>query len=212
MKIVALLIFLSYSFQLFSQEDWKLVKESENISVYTQKLEHEDLKQVKIDASVKTSMHELVAALEDIDSHKDWVMRTLESKMVDKISEDTFYYYIAADFPFPARDRDLVVYYERWQDPETKIVYTKSTAAPSKIPSKDDFIRMDFFSSTYKIIPKEDGWIDIEYYLKTGPGGKIPNWMINLAITKGPIDTIESLFELLATNKYSEVQVEGIIN
>lgn len=194
------------------QNKWDIVKQTDDITVYTRKSDNSKYKEVKINMTIQCSMTELVAALEDVDAHKDWVPYTIDSKMVQKDSESKFYYYVSSDFPFPARDRDVVIYYEREQQQDSKIVITRSEAAPEVLPESDKFVRVPVFSSTYVLTPKENGIIDIEYLLKVSPGGKIPAWIINLGVTKGPIKTMESLIKLIDSGKYASYQVEGITN
>lgn len=207
-----LLIFLSIATKAFSQNEWKLVKEKYATMVYTKKSDKSKYKEVKITASFQTSMNELVAALEDVDTHKDWVPYTIDSYMVEKLEDDKFYYYVSSDFPFPAKDRDVVIFYERQQNPDTKVVITKSEAVPDYIEAFKEFVRVPVFSSTYILTPKQNGFIDIDYEVKVSPGGSIPAWIINLGITKGPIMTMESLAELLDSGKYNNVDVAGILN
>lgn len=194
------------------QGEWDIVKQTDDITVFTRKSDNSKYKEVKITMTIKCSMNELVAALEDVDAHKDWVPYTIDSKMVKKDSDSEFYYYVSSDFPFPAKDRDVVIFYEREQAKDSKVVITRSEAAPEVLPEADGFVRVPLFSSTYVLTPLEDGIIDIEYLLKVSPGGKIPAWIINLGVTKGPIKTMESLVDLISSGKYANHNVAGIEN
>jgi len=209
---LTILLLLSFVSQSFSQSEWELLKKKESILVYTKKSEDSKYKEVKIEASIQTTMTELVAALEDVDAHKDWVPHTIDSYIVEKLHEHKFYYYVSSDFPFPSNDRDLVILYERTQNPNTKVVITKSEAVPDHMETFKKFVRIPVFSSTYILEPKANGMIDIEYLLKVSPGGKIPAWLINMAITKGPIQTMESLANLLESGKYGNIDVAGVVD
>lgn len=200
------------SIDVDAQSNWKIVKETEDITVFTRKSDNSKYKEVKITMTIKCTMNELVAALEDVDAHKEWVPYTIDSKMVKKNSESEFYYYVSSDFPFPAKDRDVVIYYEREQAVDSKVVITRSEAAPEVLPTEDGFVRVPMFSSTYVLTPQENGIIDIEYLLKVSPGGKLPAWIINLGVTKGPIKTMESLVKLIDSGKYADYNVSGIEN
>ena len=50
----------------------------------------------------------------------------------------------------------------------------------------------------------------MEYYMKVNPGGLLPAWLVNLAVTKGPMDTMESLFELVESGYYENAIVHGL--
>ena len=194
------------------KDDWVLVKRKGDIDVYIKEAVKGDFREVKILTSYTCSMHELVASLEDVPAHKDWVMNTIESDYIKKPKSDSFYYYISTDMPFPIKDRDLAIFYSRYQDEESGTVYTNSVAKPGLLPEKDDFIRIKSFTSSYVLEPDNNGKINIEYRMKVDPGGLLPAWLVNLAVTKGPINTIESLFTLLDSDRYDDAQVENIID
>lgn len=210
-KILHICLVCLVTTQLVAQ-DWKVVKEQEDIQVFTRKTDDSKHKEVKILARVKATMNELVAALEDVDKHKDWVPYTIDSYIVDKQEVDKFHYYVSSDFPFPAKDRDVVIFYERSQDPSTQVVITQSQARPNFLTENDDFVRVPLFNSTYVLTPADNGFIDIEYNLKVSPGGSIPAWIINLGVTKGPIKTMKSLFDLIKSGEYKHFDVAGISN
>jgi len=207
-----IIIYTLVCFDVKSQSKWDIVKQTDDITVFTRKSLNSKFKEVKISMTIKCTMNELVAALEDVDAHKDWVPYTIDSKIVKKDSDSEFYYYVSSDFPFPAKDRDVVIYYEREQAADSKVVITRSEAAPEVLPKSDGFVRVPVFSSTYVLTPKDNGIINIEYLLKVSPGGKIPAWIINLGVTKGPIKTMESLIKLIASGKYANYDIEGVEN
>jgi len=201
----------SYIVPIYGQDsDWELKSETDNIEVYTRKLEGEKFKEIKILTQCKTSLNAIMAAFDDTEGHKDWVYKSPESYTVERIDEQTLIYYIKSDLPFPATDRDLVIKYTWTQDPETKIISTMSEGVVGKVEEYDANIRVKDFVSTYKLTPQENGWIDIEYYAKMDPAGKLPAWLVNLAVTSGPIKTMEQLFEIIESGKYDAQIIEGV--
>ena len=191
--------------------DWKLVRKKNNIEVYSRMSSDEKLKEIKIRGSIKSTLSEVVLALEDVKAQKEWVLRTIDARTLDYTSDSDFIYYISTDMPFPIKDRDLVVHYTRTQDSNTKIVETKSRALPSFIPIKDSYIRIPFFDSSYRLIPKEGGWVIIEYVMKIDPGGALPLWLVNMAVSRGPLLSFESLFELIESDRYKGKSAKGVV-
>lgn len=207
---ICVILCLSLVTQVFGQEDWKLEKSEDNINVYTRKVDGRGIKDLKIECKIKSSLNSIVAILDDIEAHPEWVYRCENSSFVENNDPTEFYYYIGVNFPAPARDRDMVIYYKREQEPDTKIIKTYSYAAPDKIGPVDGKIRITDFESTYTLIPHQDGTVDITYYLRSDPAGYIPTWMINLAITKGPITTMKSMFKEIWEDKYQSAQMVGV--
>lgn len=213
MKSVILFYFLTslvFSIEIQAQSNWKLTEEKENLKVYTQKPEGAKYKQLKIVANIKAPISEIVAALEDVNEHKNWVYETPESRLVEKRSNGDFDYYVVLNIPFPGKDRDLYIRVKREQDPNTKIVNIKSKVLSGK-DEVDKLIRIKKFDSSYIITPKE-GYVEVEYFLNADPAGKLPAWIVNLFTTKGPTITMESMIELVESGKYKNKNAEGIID
>ena len=191
-------------------QEWKLAKESDGILVYTRKVEGQSIKDVRINTNIKTTLNEMVAALEDFDMQDSWVKNTNESRKIEEITPAHFVFYIGTDFPFPARNRDAVVEYKRVQDAASKIIRIDYKALPDKIPESSDYIRIPTLTAYYLLTPLRNGTIDIEYYLRADIGGSIPNWIINMAISIGPRDTMTALKKVLASGRYADVKIDGV--
>jgi len=209
--ILSIFIVLLYP-QMYSQSDWDSVISGENIEVYTRNNNNSKVKEVKITARMESTMIEMVAALEDIEAHKEWVPYTIDSKVLKQVSDTELYYYVSSDFPFPAKDRDVIIHYRRSQDADSRVVTTTSQAVPDYISESSDFVRIPLFNSKYILSPKPGGIIDILYTVQTNPGGKLPAWIVNFGITKGPIKTMNALRKLLSSGKYADELAVGVIN
>ena len=191
-------------------QEWKLVKDDDAINVYTRKVEGQSIKDVKIKTTINTTLTEMVAALEDFDLQESWVRNTNESRKVEAISPSHFFFYVGTDFPFPAKDRDAVIEYKRTQDPNSKIIQIDYEAFPNKLPKSSDYVRMPELIASYTLTPNNDNSIDVEYYIRVDIGGKIPSWIINMAISVGPRDTMVALKKVLASGQYADVMIEGV--
>jgi len=211
-KLSVIFLMLTGWFVTPVANDWELVKSEENIQVFVRKKEGSKFKEVKIKGLINCKMSELVMALEDVEAQKDWVNSTIDARYISKDQADHFYFYISTDFPYPVKDRDVAIEYKRQQDPNTRIVTIDYLGVADKEPEHNKFVRIPDFKAQYILKPLANGQIDVEYYLRADVGGSIPKWIVNMAITKGPLDTIESLFNLITSGHYKNLQVEGVLD
>ena len=56
----------------------------------------------------------------------------------------------------------------------------------------------DYFSQ-WKVTIVNDNLLHIDYRAEVNPSGNIPAWLYNLAVTKGPNTTMQSLIERVET-------------
>ena len=190
-----------------SAQDWKLVKEKEGIQVYTRMEEGRRLKDVRIVTTIDATLHELVAALEDFSSPQSWVKNTVASYKVEERSPSNFIFYTATEFPFPASDRDVVIEALRSQDSLSRTVRIDYNAVSGSVEKKEGYVRMPELNAHYTLTPVGDDKVAVDYYLRADIGGSIPDWIINLAISIGPTDTMMALRAVLDTGKYSDAVV-----
>lgn len=191
------------------QPDWTLVKAVDNLEVYTRSTPESKFKEVKINGKIKCSLSEIVAVLEDIDAQKEWVMKTLDVNMLEKRNAGDFSYYISTDMPFPVKDRELIVDHHRTEISDRQVRIELLTSEINLTPN-EEFLRIPYYSSAYQLREVADGWVEIQYQVKLDPGGFLPAWLYNLAVTKGPISSFQGLYDIIYSGAYQNVRVEGL--
>lgn len=191
--------------QTHSESDWDLVKEEGTIEVFTRNNEDTNLKEIRITLTLESSIAAIEALLNDVPLYTSWVYKCSDSKELETVHSNEFYYYIVLDFPFPLSDRDLVVHSQHRIDEQTGVYYSHSSASPTGlIEEQEDFVRINLFESSWTITPLKDGVVYIDYQAISGPGGDIPIWLVNLAITKGPLETMKQFVELAQSTSKDE--------
>jgi hypothetical protein len=181
--------------------EWEMIKDEGNIQVYTRKPKDAKLKEIRIIAEFKLDIDTLLKVLNNANQYTDWVYKCEESKVVSTVNEEEFYYYVTSDLPFPASDRDLVVLCRQWIDKDG-IVHSQSIAKPRLMPDVKGFIRIQSYESRWKITPRADGMVHIDYEALSDPGGSIPAWIVNLAIAAGPLKTMKQLEKVVSSAEY----------
>ncbi len=182
----------------FYELDWKLKKEKNGIQVFTRDLINSNLKEVKIIMSIrKTTMPKIIELLNQSDLYQKWMYKCSESRMVEEKNELESVSYYKFDFPWPLSDREAYLksvirkdeYKNRW------IVTTTSVTGYGE--EKDDIVLMKDHFNQWEFHEKENNQIDLIYYLKTNPGGNIPDWLVNLAVDKGPTNSLGNFRSIL---------------
>lgn len=191
---------------------WKHKKSEDGVEVYFRKSPDSRVNELKIKTTIDASIISVVAALRDIPAYTQWVMHcTKAEKLFAKSMVETCYY-SQVDFPWPLSDRDFIAQNNLFQDPATKIVYSKLKGVPDYLPEKPGYVRIQHLKITWKITPLNTNKVAVDYHFQSDPGGNIPAWMINLAIDKGPVGSIKKLREMVQKEKYRTAIVPGIQN
>lgn len=191
--LVFLLIWTYPSNAQAELNDWKLVATKDNIQVFTRTPKHSDFKEIRITAIFDATLEKIMNALDDAESYKAWVYKCIVSKKVEILNELEFYYYIESDLPFPLTNRDLVVHSTKWKEKDKNIVHYFSSAKNKVVPVKEGIVRMTEYDSSWTITEIEKNKLNIEYQCSANPSGSLPAWLVNMAVTTGPLKTMQSL-------------------
>ncbi len=191
-----------------SNPGWLLKNDKDNVKVFYKKTE--SIQEVKLVTSLKTTLSGMVDLLSEVENYPTWGYKVVESRLLKRVSDTEMYYYTRLDFPWPLADRDLVMHTILEQDPTTHRVMSTSTAAPNYLPEVPDIVRITDARTQWLLVPGQDGWVYVEYFLHTNPGGNIPDWAVNMAIDVGPRETIKSLRTLLPQTRYQAARLDYI--
>lgn len=188
---------IAVSGQELDEPNWELVNSEDGIEVYTRTTASSSVKQIRIVCLVKSSMETITNFMLNASLYSSWVYKCDSSRLIKKVNNNEFSYYITINFPFPLDDRDLYVNSTNFIDPVTGIYYARSIKGEPESTQNNEYVHISEFESSWKISPLENGNLQIDYKVLSNPGGEIPTWLVNLAITKGPTETMKRLIYLV---------------
>ena len=183
-----------------SQNDWLFKGKKSNINIYYKKTA--DVYDLKLTTSVRSSDEGFIKLLSEVEMFPNWIYKVKSSRLIKKISETEGIYYILLDFPWPLNDRDMVMHYHLEVDKKHEIIYSRSYAEHDIVPEVKDVIRITNAKLEWKIFKQQNEYVYFEYTIHSDPGGKIPDWLVNLVLDKGPIETIKKMKTYLEKPEY----------
>ncbi|MCB0578686.1 MAG: hypothetical protein KDD10_05190 [Phaeodactylibacter sp.] len=201
-KIILLLLALLEHTILLCQQ-WQFQKETEGIKVYYRESPDSKIKELKATLIVESSLSAAVKVISDAARFPDWVYKCKAGSVIEGDSEQSFCYYNLSDFPWPLSDREFIFRCTTFQNPETLEVFSLATAAPDLLPETSKHVRVQTAESNFRLRPLEGRQVEVEYFLKADPGGLIPAWMVNWALSIGPVQSLRKFRELVEAPDYN---------
>lgn len=190
--------------------NWKQVRNSDNIIVYVKKIPASQLKKVKVETVLKTTLTELVTLIKDAENHNKWVFFNERARIIEETDDFHWKYYGYMDSPWPVFDRDFITDVTLCQDKTDCSITILSVAIPDFLPEDEDCVRIPYLTSLWCLVPMGNDSIHISLELEVDIGGKIPIWLVNMAVTKGPLSTIKGLIKELKIDKHSHAKLDYI--
>ena len=188
---------LSVFFFLPSSAKWTLLRNEDNIKLYTRKVEGYKIKEVKASTTFNAPIKTLEDLLRDIENHTDWFDECQKSEVLKRISKNEAYVRFVLRVPFPFRNRDIVTKLKFKKISKTKFkVYVMNK--PNYIPKKRGLVRTPYFKSTWILESIANGTkTKTTTLIHADMGGLIPTWAINSAVKWGPFLSLKKIRHLV---------------
>lgn len=202
------ILLLAFAASAQPKGGWTLKNQKDGIKVFYRKTS--DVHELKLTTSFKVPLSGIVHLLDDVDKYTVWGYKISEARLIKRLSPTETIYYSRIDFPWPMSDRDVVLHTTVAQDSHSNTVTSSSVAVSGWVPEVKDVIRLTKANTRWTVIPGSGGWMYVEYYLYSDPGGSLPDWAINLAIDVGPRETIKRMREILKDPFYQNAKLAHI--
>jgi hypothetical protein len=195
---ILVFIFFLFSHAVYSQSPWVLRKEKDGIFIYDLKTDTAKFNSIKVETELTGRVEDLVFVLMDVGNHYKWAYGTKSAALLKRISEREIIFYKELKSPaFVVADRDLVIRLKVTPSPATKSIRIESTALPGFVPPKENSVRVPLSNETWIISAMTEQKIKVIYYLQFDPGGALPPLLVNLFISRGPLESFTNLREVL---------------
>lgn len=196
-KVACLVLCSGFVSSVAGQYDWKLSKAKDGINVYESAVKYSDYKSIKVECTFEGNYDKLIAVLNNVSGHKDWVYHSKTSYVIKPVNLYEFYYYTEASLPWPMSNRDAVVHLKMNRDSLNRFLKITSVSVPDYIAEKSGKVRVTKSTVTWNVTMPTTKTISIVYIFEAEPGGNIPAWVANMFVEKGPYETFKKLGELL---------------
>ena len=190
-----------------ASKEWRLLKYDarRNIKSYDKRDDQNSgVRSFKLDVIVNGSLETVSRIYFDIENYTRWFWTVRDAKLLKKVSDTEFYYYLQHDAPVSLPDRDVVIHaiIEPYT-PQKGYALFKLKAAPDFMPVKPPFVRMLAEDMEIKWTPvdKDKTRLEVEGFIH--PGGYVPAWAINAVQRQAPYYTMVGLQRMVLLPQYN---------
>ena len=181
----------------FTQDNWELVKEDEQIKVYLNKKQNnKHLTHVRASSTTnRGSLKDYYALMKNVDNYKSWMHGIKNIELLERENENEFTYYMLSDFPWPAKDRDIVINTKVHYEKNKNLVYTDAENQQNMVPEKEGIQRLKKMSASWSFEQINPETIKIKYEGKIYSSIVLPDWLKKHVSYIGPFNTIKNIKE-----------------
>lgn len=188
MKTLILLLLITLTISCFSQKQWDKETYEDGIQAYSRLKEGKDYYEFRTVFTAQATMYKAKKLITNIPYLKNWLPSTLDSKLLEKVSDTEFYGYTVTDAPWPASNRDLV--FKMKVNRHSAKSYTITLdGEPDYHPEQSGKVRVYEYKAVWKLDLKEKDLLEVDYTASFNPGSTYPNWLIKNSMVDARIQT-----------------------
>ncbi len=192
-----------------AKNEWRLSKSDKlhEIKVYVKNEEGKNIRSFRVEATLDAPIEVVARVQSDIDNYTRWYFATLEAKLLKKLSDREYIFYMVHDAPIGMPDRDVVL--KATIEPMTAkkpYVVIKMVSVPDFIPAHPPYVRMTAENYVVRFTPqgKDKTLLESEGFID--PGGVSPSWAINYIQGKGPYANMMGMQRMVGLPLYRDAK------
>jgi len=171
----------------------KLSMNKNNIKVWTYQNSQNPVFLYKAETIYDTPLEKAVGLILDVDHAVQWVPYMGSVKVLsrdDKKGE--FLLYMVLDFPFPLKDRDLVVQGKMVKDAQG-VISIKNKAIDKGYAKNPDYVRLTHYEGDWSFQKLATNKVKVSTYGYANPEGSIPLTFVNMFVQQQPYQMLQKM-------------------
>lgn len=200
---VASLLFTSLACGLLTLGDlgtaeakgWRRLYKKEGVTVSAKDRPGSDLPILRGVGVLRTNLYLLMAVVDDVPRHKEWVYRLVTSKLLARPDPLHARAYLRFDFPWPTSDRDglvKVVVERRWK-PHHELWIRFRSVVDKRMPKRDGIVRVPRSIGFTRLRWLGPNRTHVIYQIDTDPAGNLPRWLVRWISKDLPLRILRGL-------------------
>ena len=176
----------------------KLSIDKNNIKVCTYQDQQNPVFLYKAETTYHAPIENAVSLILDIEQAVQWVPYMGSIKVLSRDDKKgDFTLYMVLDFPFPLKDRDLIVQGKMIKQPNGQITI-KNKAIQSTYPLNPDYVRLTDYQGDWTFQKLANNQVKVSTYGYANPEGSIPLTFVNMFVQQQPYQMLQKMKAELA--------------
>ena len=191
--LMACVLACSATTQAAPTDNVKLSINKNNIKVWTIQDSQNPIMMYKAETTLNVPIEQAVALILDVDHAMEWVPFLSQMKVLsrdDKKGE--FQLYMVLDFPFPLKDRDLVVQGRMSKDAQG-IISIQNKAIKKGYLLNKNYVRLNQYEGDWSFQKLGPQKVKVSTYGYANPEGYIPLSVVNMFVQQQPYQMLQKM-------------------
>lgn len=186
---------------------WASEGTDNGITTFTREVPGQQLREFKGSMQIEAPMGQVAAAMSDVSTMHEWFYLLREARYLDLKTDryDSAHMYLAVKGIWPVDPRDVVAHVSVKQDPATLAITVNIEHKDGILPPQPGLVRIPAMKSHWTLRPLSATRTHVEVEGHGDPGGWIPTFIANFAVTTLPRQSLAKMREHVAKPQYKDV-------
>lgn len=193
-----IVVFLIFGLTLYSQEEWQLKKDANDIQIFVRNSPDSNFAEFKATTILNTAIENVLLELLTAPKYNKTAIKSGVSYYLKQKNENEHVFYVKKELPWPLKNRDIVTLLKIHKISDTKIKLTLE-AAPEEVALTKNTLRIKAVVG-YWLLEKQNTSTKVTQQLFLNPEGSVPPFVSNALLIKGPYQTFLNLKKLERRN------------
>ena len=176
----------------------KLSLNKNNIKVWTYQDEKNPVFLYKAETTFDVPIEHAASLVLDVDHAVKWVPYMGSVQVLNRNNQTgDFTLYMVLDFPFPLKDRDLIVQGKFYKDSKGNIII-KNKAVAKGYPINPNYVRLTRYEGDWSFQKINENKVKVSTYGYAHPEGSIPLTFVNMFVQQQPYQMLQKMKKQLS--------------
>ena len=191
--LMACVLACSATTQAAPTDNVKLSINKNNIKVWTIQDSQNPIMMYKAETTLNVPIEQAVALILDVDHAMEWVPFLSQMKVLSRDEKKgEFQLYMVLDFPFPLKDRDLVVQGKMSKDAQG-IISIQNKAIKKGYMLNKNYVRLNQYEGDWSFQKLGPQKVKVSTYGYANPEGSIPLSVVNMFVQQQPYQMLQKM-------------------
>jgi len=182
-----------------------------NIKVWTYQTENNPVFQYKAETTFDVPLERAVAVVLDVERTPQWVPYVGKAQLLSRDEKKgEFTLYMVLDFPFPLKDRDIVIKGKMSKNADGSISI-KNNAIKNNYPEQPDVIRLTRYEGDWTFQKLANNKVKVSTTGYADPAGAIPLSFVNMFVQQQPYQMLMKMKKEVNNPLYAQPKLPDVL-
>ena len=192
-----------------ASERWHLWRQTDALALYYQEVEGTPLIEIKVQATLNSSLAGFLLFLQDYPMIPNWLDRAESATLISQVSDTENLFITRFKSVWPVSKREMIIRSRYWQNADLSVELAVKDAS-HEVPIHGEIIRIKVIRSHWLLKPISNNRLQINHTILADPKGNLPIWLVNQVSLRSMWASLQAMQQQLPLSPWQSMGIPWI--